>query len=424
MTIKLSKTQIQKQGISLTPLLKKSIDLLQLSRYELIKKIENEILDNPFLQKNELEGFKTQNIDEDFNFEIESKKTLRDHLFNQINDLRLDKKERDISEAIIDSLDESGKLQESIDEIENILDYRYFKKEIESVLLNTIQKLEPAGIGYRNHKECIYIQIINKNISKKQKEICKRILTNGRLDNIDLIIKDLKNDGFESLDIKKCMNLIKKCDLNPGLNFSETEFISPDLKLKIFDKKIDVGFNEKDFPNIKIDESLIRSIKKETKKHKNNLITEKINEAKWLVSSIKKRNDTIKKVGEIICSKQIAFFENNPLKINTLGNIDIARELKIHPSTVSRILRYKYIDTPKGLMTMKSLMVPSVSKTRKISAIQLMEVIKNTIEKEKKPKSDRKIAIELNKKGYSLARRTISKYRKKNNIPSSRFRQI
>ena len=130
----------------------------------------------------------------------------------------------------------------------------------------------------------------------------------------------------------------------------------------------------------------------------------------------------MRNVGEYICSKQISFFEDNPLKLNTLSNKEIADEIGVHPSTVSRILRNKYIDTPKGIMPLKSLLVSSVSKTRDISAIQLMKLIQDIINSEKKPKSDKKITIELNKRGFSLARRTITKYRKKNNIPTSSYR--
>ena len=96
--------------------------------------------------------------------------------------------------------------------------------------------------------------------------------------------------------------------------------------------------------------------------------------------------------------------------------------LVVHPSTVSRILRNKYIETPKGVMPLKSLLISSVSKTRNISPLQLMKLIEDVIKAEKKPKSDKRIAIELNKRGFGLARRTITKYRKKNNIPSSRHR--
>ena len=112
----------------------------------------------------------------------------------------------------------------------------------------------------------------------------------------------------------------------------------------------------------------------------------------------------------------------NTSKINPLTNKELSEELGIHPSTVSRILRSKYIDTPKGIIPLKSLLVSSVSKTRSVTPLQLMQLIDNIIKEEKIPKSDNKILLELNKKGFNLARRTITKYRKKLNIPSSRNR--
>ena len=160
----------------------------------------------------------------------------------------------------------------------------------------------------------------------------------------------------------------------------------------------------------------------ELKKNPNKEISEKIQDAKWLLSSVKKRNDTVRDVGELICKKQISFLEENPLKINPLTNKELSEELGIHPSTVSRILRSKYIDTPKGIIPLKSLLVSSVSKTRSVTPLQLMQLIDNIIKEEKIPKSDNKISLELNKKGFNLARRTITKYRKKLNIPSSRNR--
>lgn len=184
----------------------------------------------------------------------------------------------------------------------------------------------------------------------------------------------------------------------------------------------EVDFIQESFPKIKTDDELINQVKIELKKNKNPELLEKINQARWLMTSVKKRNDTVKKVGEYICSRQISFFDNNPLKINALNNKEIANEVGVHPSTISRILRYKYIETPKGIIPLKSLLVSSVSKIRDISDLQLMKLIKDIIHSEKKPKSDKKIAIELNKKGYGLARRTVSKYRKKSNIPSSRNR--
>ena len=423
MSIILSKNLKQKQSVKLTPSLKKSIDLLQLSRFELIKKIDKEIIENPFLEKNDANNDYKDFNHSDFSFDIESKLNLREFLITQLDDFHLNEKEIKIAKLIIGCIDESGELSESTEQIEEISNYIYSEKEIENILLNIIHKLSPSGIGYRNHKECIKIQIDNKkNISKAKRSLIEDILLNDRLDNLSEIREIAHKNGYTDKEFKSALGEIKNCDLSPGLNFEKTDFIEADLKVSFVDKNFKVVFNDNNFPLIKLDDDLINDVKKELKKKKNEEILQKINDAKWLLTSVKKRNDTVKNVGEYICTKQIAFFEDNPLKLNTLSNKEIADEIGVHPSTVSRILRNKYIDTPKGVMPLKSLLLSSVSKTRDISATQLMKLIKDIVNSENKPKSDKKIAIELNKRGFSLARRTISKYRKKNNIPSSRYR--
>ncbi len=423
MSIILSKNLKQKQSVKLTPSLKKSIDLLQLSRFELIKKIDKEIIENPFLEKNDANNDYKDFNHSDFSFDIESKLNLREFLITQLDDFHLNEKEIKIAKLIIGCIDESGELSESTEQIEEISNYIYSEKEIENILLNIIHKLSPSGIGFRNHKECIKIQIDNKkNISKAKRSLIEDILLNDRLDNLSEIREVAHKNGYTDKEFKSALGEIKNCDLSPGLNFEKTDFIEADLKVSFVEKNFKVVFNDNNFPLIKLDDDLIKDVKKELKKKKNEEILQKINDAKWLLTSVKKRNDTVKNVGEYICTKQIAFFEDNPLKLNTLSNKEIADEIGVHPSTVSRILRNKYIDTPKGVMPLKSLLLSSVSKTRDISATQLMKLIKDIVNSENKPKSDKKIAIELNKRGFSLARRTISKYRKKNNIPSSRYR--
>ena len=423
MSITLSKNLKQKQSIKLTSSLKKSIDLLQLSRFELVKKIDKEIIENPFLEKNETSIVDHNFNHSDFSFDIESKVNLRESLIKQLDDFHLNEKEIQIAKLIIGCIDESGKLSESTEQIEEISNFIFTEKEIQDVLLNTIHSLHPIGIGYRNHKECIKIQIDNKkNISRVKKDLIGIIIQNEQLDNLSLIKKTALEEGFTEKEFESAIDEIKSCDLSPGLNYGTTEFIEADLKISFINKNFKVEFNDENFPLIKLDKDLIDSVKKESKNKKNKEIMQKINDAKWLLTSVKKRNDTVRNVGEYICSKQISFFEDNPLKLNTLSNKEIADEIGVHPSTVSRILRNKYIDTPKGIMPLKSLLVSSVSKTRDISAIQLMKLIQDIINSEKKPKSDKKITIELNKRGFSLARRTITKYRKKNNIPSSRYR--
>ncbi len=422
MSIYLSKNLKQKQTFALTPSLKKSIDLLQLSRFELIKKIEKEIDENPFLERaediNQIEG----SYNQDFDFETESKKTLRESLLEQLNDLNLNTDQIKLSKIIIDCIDENGMLIEDIFEIEKISNHIFTANEVEQVLINVIHKMSPPGIGYRNHKECIKIQVSSSNISNKKKSLIMKILFNNNLDDLKIIKHSIINEGFSENEFNEAIKEIQKCDLSPGLNYKKIKYVEPDLKIILMNDNLKVNFIDDRFPSIKTDNDLIKQVKKELKINKNPDMLNKINDAKWLLKSVKKRNDTVKKVGEYICSKQMAFFKNNPLRINTLNNKKIAAEIGVHPSTISRILRYKYIDTPKGVIPLKSLLVSSVSKIRDISNSQLMKLIKDIVDKENKPKSDKKIAIELNKKGYGLARRTISKYRKMNNIPSSRNR--
>ena len=424
MAISLIKEFKQKQKISLTPLLKKSIDLLQLSRYELIQKIDQEIEINPFVEKEITDDYEfDENYnDSDFDFNVAAVENLRESLIHQVNDLSLDNEQKEIALIIVECIDESGQLLEGLDEIEEMLFYKYSISDIKDVLKNIVQKLEPIGVGFRDFKECIKIQINSKKFNDKIKALCQEILSQNGSESLEEIINTFQKKGYAIKDIERAMNEIKSCDLSPGLNYENTNYIIPDLKIELKEKSLSVNFINDAFPKIKIDQDLIDKTNIQLKNNPNKELTEKIQNAKWLLSSIKKRNDTVMQVGELICKRQISFLQDNPLKINPLSNKNLSDELELHPSTISRILRSKYIDTPKGILPLKSLLVSSVSKTRDVTPLQLMQLIESIIEKEKKPKSDNKIAIELNKRGFNLARRTITKYRKKLNIASSRNR--
>ena len=425
MAIALIKELAQKQKVTLTPQLKKSIDLLQLSRYEIIQKINEEIEINPFLEKNEPEVNDYEGNDEFFSSEYQkevvAQKSLRENLIDQLNDLNLTRDEFLISEAIISSLDDSGELVEGLDEIENLLDFRYSYKEIEKVLTDIIHLLDPAGIGFRSLKETIYIQLKRKNIDNQLLHISEIILFKSSGMNILDVKNKLLND-YDEASVENSIKLIKECDLAPGLSCSDDQYVVPDLIVMENSSKNFVNFINDQFPIIKVDEELVDSVQQALKKDPNESILNKIQNAKWLIRAVKKRNETVLKVGELICKKQNAFFQNEPLEIKPLTNKEISDELGLHPSTISRILRSKFIQTPRGVIPLKSLLISSVSKTRNVTPIQLMEIIKKIIDEEKSKLSDQDIALLLNKKGYSLARRTISKYRLKLNIPSSRKR--
>ena len=315
MAISLIKEFKQTQKVSLTPLLKKSIDLLHLSRYELIQKIESEIELNPFIEKEELEDFdfKISNS-EDFDFEIAASENLRENLIKQITDLRLDKDSSLIALSIIDSLDESGQLIDEIDDLKSIMNFKFSFNEIENILLNVIHKLEPAGIGFRNFRECIKIQIVSKQLPQKIKDIAENILLQSKSDDLDNIRKELVSQGLDARDIDKAIHEIKSCDLSPGLNFERTNFVIPDIRIRLENNELYSDFVTDNFPKIKIDEDLLDSMGQELKKIPNKELAEKIQDAKWLISSVKKRNDTIFKVGELICKKTNIVFWRKPFK--------------------------------------------------------------------------------------------------------------
>ena len=421
MTIKLVREFSQSQQLSITPQLKKSIDLLQLSRLEIIKKIENEIEKNPFLKKD---------FDHESAFEFDSIEllenlpneiTLQEHLKSQLQDIEISDEEKKIALVIIHSLEENGLLQIDLNEIEELMKYAYSSKEIKNVLSKIIHDLEPAGVGARNFKETIYIQLRKQKIPEMELEIANKILFNPKFINFDDAKEHLAT-FYPEQAIESVLKKMKKCDLSPGLEFESTHIIQPDLELiQDNNQNLKVHFKQDKFPLISLDENLEKLVKNKKNKASQEL-KEKLGEAKWFIRAISKRNETVRNVGKLICKMQADFLSNKSAELKPLSNIELAKELNISASTVSRILRSKYIQTPNGSVSMKSLLASSVSKTRKVTPIQLMEEIQNIVEGERKKLSDQRIADLLNQRGFNLARRTISKYRKKINLPNSRNR--
>jgi RNA polymerase sigma-54 factor len=421
MAIKLVREFKQSQQFSITPQLKKSIDLLQLSRLEIINKINHEIEDNPFLKRDFDNELASDFNDMDLLANLSNELTLQDHLKSQLQDIKLSNSEKKIALVIIQSLEENGLLQIDLDEIEELMEYSYSIKEIENVLSNIIHDLEPAGVGARNFKETIYIQLKKQEIPAQELEIVNKILFNPKFSGFEDAKAHL-TIHYSEQTLESVVEKIKKCDLSPGLDFESTFIIQPDLEvIQDNDQEFNVQFKRDNFPLIGLDEDLEKLVKNK-KNNASKELKEKLGEAKWLIRAINKRNETVQNVGTLICKIQADFLSNKSAELKPVSNIELAKKLKISASTVSRILRSKYIQTPKGAISMKSLLASSVSKTRKVTPMQLMEEIQKIVEEERKKLSDQKISDLLNKRGFNLARRTISKYRKKINLPSSRNR--
>jgi RNA polymerase sigma-54 factor len=419
MAIKLVREFQQKQQLALTPQLRKSIDLLQLSRLEIINKINSEIEENPFILKEEIHEDNFQTDDNFFNNLTESL-TLQNFLIAQLLELKINQKEKSIAHEIIYSLEDSGMLETDLSEIEELLQYEFPIKDIQNVLENIIQQLDPAGVGGRSFKEVIFIQIMRKDLSDVYINICKEILFNPEFSNFEKAKTELSYK-YNKSKIEDALIFIKNCDLSPGLNFIETNFILPDIEIIQYKNELEVQFIKPNFPKLIIDKDLEELAKNKTNKPNSKLI-EMINNAKWLIKAVARRNETVQQVGTLICKIQSDFLLDRSSELQPLTNLELAQQLKLSPSTVSRILRSKYIQTPKGPIEMKSLLACSVSKTRKVTPVKLMEEIQQIILSESTKLSDQKISDILNKRGFNLARRTIAKYRKKINIPNSRRR--
>jgi RNA polymerase sigma-54 factor len=420
MVIKLVREFQQRQQLSMTPQLRKSIDLLQLSRIEIINKINAEIEDNPFIIKKDPAEILSPGYDDELMANLPEMVTLPSYLQNQLEDLRLTNEENKIGAVIIQSLDDSGLLSIDLDELEELLEFKSSIEDIRLVLENIIQHLDPAGIGARNFKELVHLQLKRKDLSMNQQELVHEILFNPDFKNFEHA-KSTLLDRFPAEEIQQTLSLIKACDLSPGLDFESIQMIYPDVEILPAKEGLDIQFIQENFPQLSLDSEL-EQLAKNKKNPVNIALQEKIADAKWLIRSVKKRNETVREVGELICRMQAEFLLGQSLQLNPLSNLELARELKLSPSTISRILRSKYIQTPKGAVSMRSLLSASVSKTRRVTPQQLMEEIARVISDSPQKLSDQKLVEMLNKRGFNLARRTITKYRLKLNIPNSRKR--
>ena len=419
MAIKLVREFQQKQQVAITPQLKKSIDLLQLSRVEIVNKIHAEAEDNPFLIKESGADVSfNHNNDDEMLANLAETVTLKNYLETQINDLNLGELQQEIAMLLIQSLEESGLLQLDAEELEGLFNHRVQVDKILDVLINVIQNLDPAGIGARDFKELIFLQLRRKDLAENQLQLIEEILYNPIFSDFEEAQNELQQK-FKPKEVSIALDLIKSCDLSPGLDFEVIQYVQADIEIIPSENNFTINFVEENFPKLRFDKELENLSKKSEVNIK---LREKIIDAKWLIRSINKRNETVKKVGTLICQKQIKFLLNQSIRLNPLSNVELAKELKVSPSTISRILRSKYIQTPNGVVLMKSLLSASVSKTKKVTPMQLMEEIQQIILDSKTSLSDQKITEMLNLRGFSLARRTISKYRMKLFIPNSRKR--
>ena len=422
------------QSLRLTPLLQQSIKLLQASQSELNQLIEDYISDNIFL---DLEGpatktpinqekfntLKEASFNNDYSYELFNteikNQTLKEYLIENLSIFSFSDRDQVIFLILIDSINDDGYLIDPLEKIiSNILFEPKIKIEELENLLKHIQNSSSPGIGARNLSECLLLQLkIVKGNDKYIKiaiKISAKFLNLLGNKNYTVLKKNLNCSEDELLDAIK---LIKSLNPKPGLIFQKIQpqdFIKADIKVEKSNIGWEVSLNEDNFLKLKINEDYEDIFKKDSVKFHTDA-KDKYQEAKWLIKSLRDRSITIIRVSRAVMKKQEEFLEHGNEFLKPLILKNIAEELDLHESTISRVTTNKFISTPHGIFELKYFFGSKIKNidgselSSKVILFKVSELIKN--EDVTKPFSDEKLSNLLKGEGIEVARRTIAKYR-------------
>mgnify|MGYP001163607689 CR=1 FL=1 len=422
------------QSLKLTPLLQQSIKLLQASQVELNQLIENYINDNIFLELEEdslnslgyqsnFNNLKDTSYKNDYShelFDTEIKnQTLKEYLIENLSIFSFSDRDQIIFLILIDSINDEGYLIEPLDKILDTMPFEPNAKleELEKIL-KLIQDASSPGIGARNLSECLALQLKiidgNKKLIDRSLKIVNEslnLLGNKNYNKLKNILNC--NDA----DLGESINLIRSLNPKPGLVFQKIQphdFIKADTKVEKINNNWEVILIEDNFLKLKINEDYEDISKKESKEVSKEL-KDKYQEAKWLIKSLKERSITIIRVSRAIMKNQIEFLEKGKLFLKPLILKNIAEELDLHESTISRVTTNKFILTHHGTFELKYFFGSTIKTdsgnelSSKAILFKIKELVKN--EDSNHPYSDENLSKLLKKEGIQIARRTIAKYR-------------
>ncbi len=358
----------------------------------------------------------------------EHEQTLRDYLLEQFHFYDNSPTWREFGEYIIDNMDENGRLQSSLAEISAVFGPRITHDEALKVL-QLIQKLDPPGVGARDLRECLLLQVTD---DLPMRDVVITLITSHLEDlgqNRLPVIE--RKTGYTIDTIKRAWEELKTLDPLPGRRFRQVHIqtVTPDVYLEQDDHgTYVVKMHNERIPQLRISKKYIEMIRNGCDATTKEYIKRKIESAKWLIESIEQRHNTLKRVAQAIVDRQTAFLDKGPEFIVPLKMQQIADVVGVHVTTVSRAVDDKWIQTPRGLFPLKRFFGGGTKTDDgeddvawSVIRIKLQEVIDK--EDKNDPLSDDALVEEMKQLGYVLARRTVTKYRKKLNIPSSRQRR-
>jgi len=371
-----------------------------------------------------------------------SVETLSDHLLEQIYTLDLDKDLLMLGESIIGSLDKDGYFKQDLMEFKTNLEMfeniKVTNEEAEA-LLKRIQLFDPIGIAARSLKECLLVQIQNMSLDPYYSYLAEKMLSeyyndfvNKRFDAIQ------KNLDMSKDTLRSVLELIQHLNPKPGAGNIESEQanqISPDFIIEKVENNYVVTLNDRAMPSVTISQTYLEMLETNKRKRKispreketHKFLREKFESAKWFIASIQQRRQTLLKIMRAIFEKQYEFFEYGPKALKPMIYKDIADEVMMDISTISRVVNGKYVQSPVGIHELKYFFSEGLATDsgREISNKHIKELIKEICDSENKAKpfSDDKIAQILKGKGIHIARRTVAKYREQMMIPVARLRK-
>jgi len=422
------------QSLRLTPLLQQSIKLLHASQLELNQLIEDYVNDNIFLELEEesvissdtptnFNSSKETSFKNDYSYELfdtEIKnQTLKEYLIDNLSIFSFSDRDQIIFLILIDSINDDGYLLEPLEQIIETIPFEPKAEltELENIL-KLIQNSSLPGIGARNLSECLSLQLKIINGDNKLISIASNIVNKyiNLLGNSNYsVLKNNLNCNEKELD--EAIKLIKSLNPKPGLVFQKIppqDFIKADTKVEKSDNNWEVSLIEDNFLKLKINEGYQGMINKESNKFDKEA-KNKYQEAKWLIKSLRERSITIIRVSRAIMNYQNEFLEKGKLFLRPLIIKNIAEQLDLHESTISRVTTNKFISTPHGIFELNYFFGSSIKNNNgnDLSSKAILFKIKELIKDEDSdhPYSDEKISLLLKDEGIEIARRTIAKYR-------------
>ncbi|MFC4267600.1 RNA polymerase factor sigma-54 [Polaribacter marinivivus] len=402
-----------------------------------------------YLSDDEIPSYKTQannysSDDDEKNVPYAAGTSFHQSLKNQLNTFSLNDEEKSIAEFLVGSIDDSGYIRREIldlvDDLAFTANIFTTEEKVLSVLKKVVHNLDPIGVGARDLKECLIIQLKSKE-KNKTRALAINILENA----FDHFVKKhykklLEKFSISEDELKEVNTEISKLNPKPGSSYSGNnkiaEQIVPDFSIKIIDGELDLTLNSRNVPELHVSKEYNNMLKGyqesnvKTKSQKDAVffIKQKLDAAKWFIDAIKQRQQTLLVTMNTIMHYQYEYFlTGDERKLKPMILKDIADKINMDVSTVSRVANSKYVSTPYGTKLIKEFFSESMKNDQgeDVSTREIKKILETVIQEEdkKKPLTDEKLSKILKEKGYPIARRTVAKYREQLELPVARLRK-